>query len=124
MRIALWLVGATMAYNAVEAAVALGQRDGRILSFHILANALPPLIVQATFVCALAIILEATLSFLGIGTPPEVPSWGNIMGDARVLIREAPWLMFFPGACIMFSVLSLNLLGDGLRDLVDPQRRT
>jgi peptide/nickel transport system permease protein len=104
----------------VEAAVALGQRDRRILSFHILANALPPLIVQATFVFAQAILADAALSFLGLGVRPLAPTWGNMLNDAHIYVATAPWFVVFPGVAIVVTVLCLNLFGDAVRDLADP----
>jgi peptide/nickel transport system permease protein len=106
----------------VSSALAVGCATPRILLLHILPGVVPALVVQETFLFAYAILGEAGLSFVGVGVQPPAPSWGNIMGDARVLIREAPWLMMFPGAAIMFAVLSLNLLGDGLRDALSPRR--
>ena len=82
---------------------------------------LAPLIVQGTFICALAVILEASLSFLGVGTPPETPSWGNMMAGGRAFIRNAPWILLCPGMMLGLTVLSINLLGDGLRDALDPR---
>ncbi len=108
----------------VEAARAIGVSDLRILSVHILPNCLGPLIVQVTFGFAWAILAESGLSFLGLGTPPPVPSWGNIISDGREFIRTAPWLMIFPGVMISASVLGLNLIGDGLRDIFDPRLKT
>jgi peptide/nickel transport system permease protein len=105
----------------VEAAVAVGTRPLRLLWRHVLPNAIAPLIVQATFVCALAIIIEASLSFLGAGTPPEVPSWGNIIAGGRSYLRNAPWILLYPGLLLGLTVLSVNLLGDGLRDMLDPR---
>ena len=107
----------------VEAAVVAGTRLPRILVAHILPNTLAPLIVQATYVCASAIIIEAALSFLGAGTPPEVPSWGNIMAEGRGFFLIAPWLILFPGIWLTLTVLAINLLGDGLRDMLDPRLR-
>jgi len=104
----------------VEAAVALGERDGRILGVHILLNALPPLIVQSTFVFAEAILADAALSFLGLGVRPPTPTWGNMLDDAHIYVVTAPWFVFFPGTAIVTTVLSLNLLGDAFRDLADP----
>ncbi len=104
----------------VEAAVALGEGDARILAIHILRNALPPLIVQSTFVFAEAILADAALSFLGLGVKPPTPTWGNMLDDAHVFIQLAPWFIVFPGLAIVVTVLSLNLLGDAVRDLVDP----
>ncbi len=104
----------------VEAAVALGEGDRRILTVHILRNALPPLIVQSTFVFAEAILADAALSFLGLGVRPPTPTWGNMLDEAHVFVTLAPWFIVFPGIAIVVTVLSLNLLGDALRDLVDP----
>ena len=108
----------------IEAAIASGTRPGALMLRHILPNALAPIVVQATFICALAIILEATLSFLGAGSPPEVPSWGNIIASGRGTIRVAPWIILYPGAALALTVLSINLLGDGLRDMMDPRLRS
>ncbi len=105
----------------VEAAVAGGTRLPRILWMHILPNTVAPLIVQATYVCASAIVIEAILSFLGAGTPPEIPSWGNIMAEGRVYVQVAPWMIFFPGVFLAIAVLAVNILGDGLRDSLDPR---
>ena len=105
----------------VEAAIAVGTPPLRLLVRHVLPNALAPIIVQATFICAVAIIIEASLSFLGIGTPPEVPSWGNLIAGGRNFIRNAPWIIIYPGAMLGLTVLSINLLGDGLRDMLDPR---
>lgn len=105
----------------IESARALGFGDTRIISRYVLPNCLAPLVVQATFVLALAIIAEAGLSFIGAGTPPPTPSWGNILSDGRQFMRQAEWMTIFPGLFIMFSVLSLNILGDGLRDALDPR---
>ena len=105
----------------VEAAVASGTRLPRILVRHILPNIFAPLMVQATYVCASAVIVEALLSFLGAGTPPEVPSWGNMMADGRVFFQIKPWIILFPGMCLALMVLTVNVLGDGLRDTLDPR---
>ena len=109
----------------VEAAVASGTRPWRILARHILPNALPPLFVQATFTAASAMIVEAILSFLGVGTPPNIPSWGNIMAEGRDFFEIAYYIVLFPGIMLSVTVLAINLLGDGLRDALDPrlQRR-
>ena len=115
------LIGREMAY--VQAARALGARDLRIAIKHILPSCIPPLIVQATFIFAYSILAEASLSFLGVGVPPEIPSWGNIISSGRLFIREAPWLTIFPGLAILLTCLSLNLVGDGLRDALDPRMR-
>ena len=104
----------------VEAAGAIGARGLRIMARHIFPNTVPPLIVQGTYIFALAILVEAGLSFLGAGTPPDIPSWGNIMGEARLYVRVAEWIMFFPGLFLSLTVLAINLIGDGLRDTLDP----
>ncbi|MCB1809239.1 MAG: ABC transporter permease, partial [Candidatus Competibacteraceae bacterium] len=105
----------------VEAALACGASHLRILWRHILTNSLAPLIVQLTFIFAYAILAEAVLSFIGVGPPPPTPSWGNIIADGRSYIPEAPWISLFPGIAIALTVLGLNLLGDGLRDVLDPR---
>ena len=105
----------------VEAAVSVGTKLPKILWKHILPNTMAPLIVQATYVCASAIVIEAILSFLGAGTPPEVPSWGNIMAEGRTYFQTAPWMIFFPGILLAVTVLAVNILGDGLRDSLDPR---
>ncbi|MGQ0522972.1 MAG: ABC transporter permease [Betaproteobacteria bacterium] len=105
----------------VEAAVAAGTSLPRILVRHILPNTVAPLLVQATYVCASAMITEAILSFIGAGTPPNIPSWGNIMAEARSLFQIAGYLIFFPGICLSLTVLAVNLLGDGMRDALDPR---
>ena len=105
----------------VEAAVIVGSRFGKILFRHILPNTLAPLTVQATYICAAAILIESLLSFLGAGTPPEVPSWGNIMAEGRSYFLLAPWIIFTPGMVLATTVLAINLMGDGLRDMLDPR---
>lgn len=105
----------------IEAAVISGSRVGRILIRHILPNTLAPLSVQATYVCAAAILFESLLSFLGAGTPPEIPSWGNIMAEGRTYFVLAPWIILAPGFMLSLTVLAINLLGDSLRDLLDPR---
>ncbi|MDB5565258.1 MAG: transporter permease [Tardiphaga sp.] len=105
----------------VEAAISMGTRLPGLMWFHILPNILAPLIVQGTYIASSAILIEAALSFLGIGIADGTPSWGNIMADARVYFTLAPWLMFAPGLCIALTVLAFNQLGDGLRDLLDPR---
>lgn len=105
----------------VEAARALGSVDGRLIWRHIAPNALGPINVQLTFVFAYAVLSEASLSFLGVGAPPELPTWGNILSEGRPFMVLAPWTSIFPGVAIILTVLSLNLLGDGLRDLLDPR---
>jgi peptide/nickel transport system permease protein len=105
----------------VDAAVSLGARLPRILAVHIMPNTMAPLIVQATYVCASAIIIEAILSFLGAGTPPDIPSWGNMMAEGRTYVLVAWWLLVFPGLFLSLVVLAVNLLGDGLRETLDPR---
>lgn len=107
----------------VEAARALGASRARILARHVLANSMSPVIVQATFIAAYAMLGEAALSFLGVGVPPHVPTWGGIIAAGQVYLRQAAWISVFPGAAIILSVLALNLLGDGLRDFLDPRLR-
>ena len=105
----------------VEAAVAAGTSLPRILVRHILPNTVAPLLVQATYVCASAMITDSSLSFIGAGTPPNIPSWGNIMAEARSLFQIAGYLILFPGICLSLTVLAVNLLGDGMRDALDPR---
>jgi peptide/nickel transport system permease protein len=105
----------------VEAAVASGTRLPKILRRHILPATLPPLIVQATYIAASAILIEAALSFLGAGTPPEIPTWGNMIASSRVYLSLAPWTIFCPGLALALVVLAVNLVGDGLRDRLDPR---
>jgi peptide/nickel transport system permease protein len=107
----------------VEAARALGASDLRILVLHVLANSLAPLIVRLTFVFASAILAEAVLSYLGVGPPPPAPSFGNIIAGGRDFMVEAPWVTIFPGLAVVACVLGLNLLGDGLRDWLDPRMK-
>jgi len=105
----------------VEAAVASGTKLPRILLRHILPNTVAPLLVQGTYVCASAMITEAILSFIGAGTPPNIPSWGNIMAEARSLFQVAGYLILFPAICLSLTVLAVNLVGDGMRDALDPR---
>ncbi len=105
----------------VEAAVALGTPTYKIMFGHILPNTLAPLLVQATYVCAFSILLEAILSFLGVGLPPDIPTWGNIMAEGRVQFVAYPHNVFFPGIFLAVTVLAVNTLGDGLRDTLDPK---
>jgi len=105
----------------VEAAVALGTRAPKIMFGHILPNCIAPLLVQGTYICAFAILLEAILSFLGVGLPPDVPTWGNIMAEGRVQFVAYPHNVFFPGVFLAVTVLAVNILGDGLRDTLDPK---
>ena len=105
----------------VEAAIAAGTTLPLILVRHILPNIVAPLLVQATYVCGSAMITEAILSFIGAGTPPNIPSWGNIMAEGRSLIQIAGYLIIFPGIFLFITVLAVNLLGDGMRDALDPR---
>lgn len=107
----------------VQAAQALGATTPRAMLRHVLPNSMSPLIVQATFVFAFSILSEAALSFLGVGVPPYIPSWGNILASGRQFMMEAPWVTIFPGLAIVITVLGINLLGDGLRDILDPRLR-
>jgi peptide/nickel transport system permease protein len=107
----------------IEAARALGVSDIKLMLRHVLPNCLSPVIVQSSFVFAAAVLTEAALSFLGVGVPPYVPSWGNILSEGRLYIQQAPWLVLYPGGAIMLTILGLNLFGDGLRDLLDPKIR-
>jgi peptide/nickel transport system permease protein len=109
------------AITYVEAATALGATDLVIAFRHILPNCVPPMIVQGTFVFAFSVLAESSLSFLGVGAPPYIPSWGNVISMGRLLMIEAPWISLFPGFAILFTVLALNFLGDGLRDSLDPR---
>jgi peptide/nickel transport system permease protein len=105
----------------VEAAVSLGTPTAKIMFGHILPNTIAPLLVQGTYICAFAILLEAILSFLGVGLPPDIPTWGNIMAEGRVQFVEYPHNVFFPGVFLAVTVLAVNILGDGLRDTLDPK---
>ena len=105
----------------VDAAVAAGTRTPLIILRHILPNTLAPMTVQATYICASAVLIEAALSFLGAGTPPEIPSWGNIMAEARPYFQLKPWMVLLPGVFLAVTVLAINLVGDGLRDMLDPR---
>jgi len=105
----------------VDAAVAAGTRTPVIILRHILPNTLAPMTVQATYICASAMIIEAILSFIGAGTPPTIPSWGNIMAEGRALWQVKPFIIFFPALFLSVTVLAVNLLGDGLRDALDPR---
>ncbi|MEI9922821.1 MAG: ABC transporter permease [Bradyrhizobium sp.] len=105
----------------VDGAIASGTRTPMIILRHILPNTLAPMLVQATYVCASAMIVESILSFIGAGTPPTIPSWGNIMAEGRALWQVKPYIVFFPAAFLSVTVLAVNLLGDGLRDALDPR---
>jgi len=105
----------------VEAAVSLGTPRWRIMLRHILPNTVAPLVVQATFICAAGILTESILSFLGVGLPPDIPTWGNVMAEGRAQFNEYPHNIFFPGLFLALTVLAVNMLGDGLRDTLDPK---
>jgi peptide/nickel transport system permease protein len=105
----------------VEASLAMGNSDLVIIFRHILPNCMAPLIVQITSSLAYAILAESSLSFLGLGAPPPAPSWGNILSDARNFMLDNPWMTVFPGVAITLAILGFNLLGDALRDVLDPR---
>lgn len=105
----------------VEAAIAAGTRTHLVMIRHILPNTIAPLIVQATYICGSAMLLEAILGFLGAGIPPEIPSWGNIMSEGRTFFQISPWIIFYPGIALAVTVLAVNIMGDGLRDTLDPR---
>jgi len=105
----------------VEAAITAGTSTPRIIWAHILPNTIAPLSVQATYICGSAMIIESILSFIGAGTPPIIPSWGNIMADGRTLWQVKPYIILFPAIFLSLTVLAVNLLGDGLRDALDPR---
>ena len=105
----------------IQAASAVGTRFPRLMLRHILPNTFAPLIVQATYIAASAVLVESYLSFLGVGTPPEIPSWGNIIAEGRLYVQIAFWNILFPSIFLAVMVLSINILGDGLRDLLDPR---
>lgn len=125
-RVARVVRGATLVLREldyVQAAQALGARESRVLFQHVLPNCLAPVIVQETFIFADSVLAEAALSFLGVGLPPYIPSWGTIITTGRMFMQTAPWITIAPGVAILVTVLGLNLLGDGLRDLADPRLR-
>ncbi len=105
----------------VEAAVAMGTATWKIMLRHILPNTVAPLVVQGTFICAAGILTEAILSFLGVGLPTDIPTWGNVMAEGRGQFNDQPHNIFFPGICLAVTVLAVNILGDGLRDTLDPK---
>jgi peptide/nickel transport system permease protein len=107
----------------IEAARAVGNPPWRIALRHVLPNTLPPIMVQATLAIASAVIAEASLSFLGLGQQPPAPSWGSMLNTAKNYVEQAPWMAIWPGASIFLLVLSFNVLGDGLRDALDPRQR-
>jgi peptide/nickel transport system permease protein len=105
----------------VEAAISVGTPLVQVLYRHVLPNCIPPLIVQATYICASAMLTEAILSFLGAGTPPIIPSWGNMIAEGRLFFQIAPWNILWPGIALSVTILAVNVLGDGLRDRLDPK---
>jgi peptide/nickel transport system permease protein len=105
----------------IEAAVALGTPTWKIMFGHILPNCIAPLVVQGTYICAFSILVEAILSFLGVGLPPDIPTWGNVMAEGRAQFNDYPHNIFFPGLFLAATVLAVNTLGDGLRDTLDPK---
>jgi len=107
----------------VEAAISVGTPTLPLVIRHILPNTIPPLIVQATYIVAVAILIEAILSFLGVGIPPETPTWGNIMAEGRALFRIFPHNILYPGIFLALTILAVNMLGDGLRDTLDPRMK-
>ncbi len=124
VRIVRASVLATKQLDYVEAVRAQAAGHLRILFRHILPNCLSPLVVQATFNFAYAVLAEASLSFVGAGAPPPTPSWGNILSEGRIYMQNAPWITIFPGLAIALTVLGLNLAGDGLRDVLDPRMKS
>lgn len=121
VRVVRSIVLSIRAQPYVESAIAGGTRNTKLLIRHVLPNTLAPLIVQSTYVCASAMLIEAGLSFLGAGVPPEIPSWGNIIAQGRTFFQIAPWSILIPGAFLAATVLAVNMLGDGLRDRLDPR---
>ncbi len=124
VRIVRGSVLAIKGLDFIEAVRAQAAGHLRILFRHILPNCLSPLVVQATFTFAYAVLAEASLSFVGAGAPPPTPSWGNILSEGRLYMQNAPWMTIFPGLAIAITVLGLNLAGDGLRDVLDPRMKT
>ena len=121
VRVVRSIVLSIRAQPYIESAIAGGTKNTKLLLRHVLPNTLAPLIVQSTYVCASAMLIEAGLSFLGAGVPPEIPSWGNIIAQGRTFFQIAPWTILIPGAFLALTVLAVNLLGDGLRDRLDPR---
>jgi peptide/nickel transport system permease protein len=105
----------------VESAISIGTPMPQVLYRHVLPNCIPPLIVQSTYICASAMLTEAILSFLGAGTPPIIPSWGNMIAEGRLFFQIAPWNILWPGIALSLTILAVNVLGDGLRDRLDPK---
>ena len=121
VRLVRSVVLATREQPFIEAAIGSGSRGLKIILRHILPSTVAPLVVQATYIMASAILTEAGLSFLGAGVPPEIPTWGNMIAGSRLFLGIAPWTIFFPGAFLALVVLAVNLVGDGLRDRLDPR---
>lgn len=105
----------------VEAAISIGTPVIFVMIRHVLPNTIAPLIVQATYICGSAMLIESILGFLGAGIPPEIPSWGNIMAEGRTFFQLTPWIIFFPGVALAVAVLAVNIVGDGMRDTLDPR---
>ena len=124
VRIVRASVLAVKGLDFIEAIRAQAASHLRILTRHVLPNCMSPLVVQATFNFAYAVLAEASLSFVGAGAPPPTPSWGNILSEGRIYMQNAPWITIFPGVAIAITVLGLNLAGDGLRDVLDPRMKT
>jgi peptide/nickel transport system permease protein len=122
-RVVRSVVMGTSQAQYVEAAQSIGCSTPRVLFRHITPNCLSPVIVQTSFVFAEAVLGEATLSFLGAGAPPDIPSWGGMLSESRVFLSQAPWTMLVPGAALTITVFALNLIGDGIRDVLDPRLR-
>jgi peptide/nickel transport system permease protein len=122
-RVVRSVVQGTANTQFVEAAESIGASTPRLLFRHITPNCLSPVIVQTSFVFAEAVLGEATLSFLGAGAPPDIPSWGGMLSESRVFLSQAPWTMLVPGAALTLTVFALNLIGDGIRDVLDPKLR-
>jgi len=122
-RLARGIVIIVQRQGYVEAAISIGAGMERLVRKHILPNTLSPLIVQATFIFAYAVQIEAALSFLGVGIPPDIPSWGNVLQENRLVLTQAPWISLAAGLAIVITVLTLNVLGDALRDYLDPRMR-
>jgi peptide/nickel transport system permease protein len=122
-RVVRSVVQSTAGSQFVEASQSAGCSTPRILFRHVLPNCLSPIIVQTSFVFAEAVLGEATLSFLGAGAPPDIPSWGGMLSESRNFLSQAAWTMVIPGAALTLTVFALNLLGDGIRDILDPRLR-
>jgi peptide/nickel transport system permease protein len=122
-RIARGAILALRDQDYVQAARSIGMRDSRIMLRHLVPNIMAPVLVQQTFILAVAVLAESSLNFLGVGVPPEVPTLGSILSDSRTFLRDAPWMSLYPGVFISVLVLGFNLLGDGLRDVFDPRMR-